>query len=367
MRASSVQRARHLGARVAGDHGPSVVVGRRAPTCDHPRARASPVLPVPAARRRLGAPPRRARGRGLRRARAARPSARPRSDAAATVVAEHRVAPRVVDLTVRSRALARTAKVRLVTPRGWWARRAAALAGAVAAARLLRHLRAAGRARPTSPRLRALRDVLVVLPEGGAVGLLLRLAQRRTGRRRRRGRRSTCASCAACSSATSAPGGDGRSPGSRWAGSAPWPTRRRHPALPRGRLLLRPGPPAAVRRVPARAHGRLHARRRAPSGATRRATARRGPRTTRPRSPPRLRGTPALRRLRRRAAGPVRPLRAPPDGIEAMVGPRRGVRRAGCARCRPARTDLYGPGTHTWPYWRRELHRALPTLLGALR
>ncbi|MEV0155149.1 alpha/beta hydrolase family protein [Micromonospora sp. NPDC050686] len=29
-------------------------------------------------------------------------------------------------------------------------------------------------------------------------------------------------------------------------------------------------------------------------------------------------------------------------------------------------TDLYGPGTHSWPYWQRELHRALPMLLDAL-
>ena len=31
------------------------------------------------------------------------------------------------------------------------------------------------------------------------------------------------------------------------------------------------------------------------------------------------------------------------------------------------RTDFYGPGTNTWPYWERELHRSLPMLLGALR
>lgn len=29
-------------------------------------------------------------------------------------------------------------------------------------------------------------------------------------------------------------------------------------------------------------------------------------------------------------------------------------------------TDFYGPGTHTWPYWERELHRSLPMLLGEL-
>lgn len=29
-------------------------------------------------------------------------------------------------------------------------------------------------------------------------------------------------------------------------------------------------------------------------------------------------------------------------------------------------TDFYGAGTHTWPYWQRELHRSLPMLLKAL-
>ena len=28
--------------------------------------------------------------------------------------------------------------------------------------------------------------------------------------------------------------------------------------------------------------------------------------------------------------------------------------------------DFYGPGTHTWPYWARELEKAFPLLLGAL-
>ncbi|WP_416071285.1 hypothetical protein [Streptomyces sp. NY05-11A] len=30
-------------------------------------------------------------------------------------------------------------------------------------------------------------------------------------------------------------------------------------------------------------------------------------------------------------------------------------------------TDFYGPGTHDWPYWQRELHRSLPLLLHALQ
>ena len=33
----------------------------------------------------------------------------------------------------------------------------------------------------------------------------------------------------------------------------------------------------------------------------------------------------------------------------------------------PVRADLYGAGIHDWPYWQRELHRALPMLLGAIR
>jgi diacylglycerol O-acyltransferase / trehalose O-mycolyltransferase len=31
----------------------------------------------------------------------------------------------------------------------------------------------------------------------------------------------------------------------------------------------------------------------------------------------------------------------------------------------PVRSDDYGPGTHDWPYWQRELHRSLPLLLGS--
>jgi diacylglycerol O-acyltransferase/trehalose O-mycolyltransferase len=33
----------------------------------------------------------------------------------------------------------------------------------------------------------------------------------------------------------------------------------------------------------------------------------------------------------------------------------------------PVRFDDHDPGTHDWPYWRRELHRSLPLLLAALQ
>ena len=32
----------------------------------------------------------------------------------------------------------------------------------------------------------------------------------------------------------------------------------------------------------------------------------------------------------------------------------------------PATVDADGPGTHTWPYFERELHKSLPLLLQAL-
>jgi S-formylglutathione hydrolase FrmB len=37
------------------------------------------------------------------------------------------------------------------------------------------------------------------------------------------------------------------------------------------------------------------------------------------------------------------------------------------AGARHVTTNFYGPGTHSWPYWERELHASLPMLLGALR
>lgn len=33
----------------------------------------------------------------------------------------------------------------------------------------------------------------------------------------------------------------------------------------------------------------------------------------------------------------------------------------------PVEVDAYGPGTHNWPYWQRELHRALPGIMRALQ
>jgi S-formylglutathione hydrolase FrmB len=56
------------------------------------------------------------------------------------------------------------------------------------------------------------------------------------------------------------------------------------------------------------------------------------------------------------------------DELEAYLGR---MNQVTAARFKEAglnlRIDLYGPGTHSWPYWQREFHTALPLLLAALR
>ena len=76
-------------------------------------------------------------------------------------------------------------------------------------------------------------------------------------------------------------------------------------------------------------------------------------------------GSRAVRLGGERAPRPARSRRA-----RCATGPRPGScvkSRAFGARLRAegirARTDFYGGGTHSWPYWQRELRRALPTLL----
>ena len=54
----------------------------------------------------------------------------------------------------------------------------------------------------------------------------------------------------------------------------------------------------------------------------------------------------------------------PPDDIEPTVL-RQSRAFVRCLRAEgiPVRVDFYRRGTHDWPYWERELRRALPTLL----
>lgn len=65
--------------------------------------------------------------------------------------------------------------------------------------------------------------------------------------------------------------------------------------------------------------------------------------------------------------GPLDPMGAAPDPLEATIGD---MNRLAVARLRAegvrVTAHLYGPGTHTWAYWQRELHRAFPMLMKAL-
>jgi S-formylglutathione hydrolase FrmB len=65
--------------------------------------------------------------------------------------------------------------------------------------------------------------------------------------------------------------------------------------------------------------------------------------------------------------GPLDPPGAKADSTERFVHAETVafVERLRRLRVR-ATVDLYGPGTHNWPYWQRELHRSWPLLARAL-
>ena len=81
---------------------------------------------------------------------------------------------------------------------------------------------------------------------------------------------------------------------------------------------------------------------------------------------PRLRGTRLFVAAGDGTAGPF----DPPGRTDVIEAALHGENVAFALRLRalriPAAVDLYGPGTHRWPYWQRELHRSLPLLLRAL-
>lgn len=61
--------------------------------------------------------------------------------------------------------------------------------------------------------------------------------------------------------------------------------------------------------------------------------------------------------------GPLDPTAANQDSIETSIGAEnqafaRRVQQLGL----DAQIDLYGPGTHNWAYWQRELYRAWPLI-----
>jgi diacylglycerol O-acyltransferase/trehalose O-mycolyltransferase len=285
----------------------------------------------------------------------------------AYVVSERRISDRIVNLTVQSPALGRTAIVRLITPAGWDQRRHGQRWPVLYLLHGCCDTPDSWTRETDVEEIPALRDVLVVTPEGGSVGWY-----------------------------------------SNWwnhgAGGAPaWETFH----LSEVRRLLQRGYGAGKRRVIAGL---------SMGGAGAMTYAARHPRMFRAAASysgvvhpladpygllgafeffgaedpnaiwgdplaqleiwtehdpvylaPSLRGIDLFLAVGNGEAGPF----DPPgtfDGNEAFL---QGQSIALLARLKqlriPATTDFYGPGTHTWPYWERELHRSLPILLGALR
>ena len=65
--------------------------------------------------------------------------------------------------------------------------------------------------------------------------------------------------------------------------------------------------------------------------------------------------------------GPFDPGRTDTDKLEAWVDAGNEAFVAALAAAGiPATVNAYGPGTHSWPYWERELHTSLPMLLQAV-
>ena len=287
---------------------------------------------------------------------AATHSARP-----AAVVKEYQYADRQLDLTVRSRALGRTAQVRLLTPDGW-------KPGASRRWPVLYLLHGCcdtydSWTRSTDvAKLEALRDVLVVMPEGGDVGFysnwldgpawqdfhlreLPRILEAGYGAGTRRAiaglsmgglgamdyaaRRPRAFRAAASFSGVLHP--------------------LASPDLWLGLFGSYTDDPDAVWGDPRT--DRANWRRHDPTALL-----------------PALDGIPLFVSAGNGRPGPFENGQGDVDPTEVEVGgeTRAFVRRAKALGV-PVRNDLYGAGIHDWPYWQRELHRALPLLLGAIR
>jgi diacylglycerol O-acyltransferase/trehalose O-mycolyltransferase len=283
----------------------------------------------------------------------------------ARVVAEQWVGPRLLDLTVESPALARTGQVRLLTPDGWEHRRPGQRWPVFYLLHGCCDTYDSWTRETALEEFAELRDVLVVMPEGGEVGFysdwwnygaggppgwetfhlreLPTLLERGYGA----GTKRVVAGLSM--------GGFGslsyaaRHPGFFRAAASY--SGLGHPLFdPEGLMGLLEafgedplalwGDPVEQRRI-WEAHDPYYLAHR-------------------------LRDTPVFLSSGNGEAGPF----DPPgefDPIEAFI---LDLNTTLAARLRerkvPLTTDFYGPGTHTWPYWERELRRSLPLLLDAL-
>jgi diacylglycerol O-acyltransferase/trehalose O-mycolyltransferase len=82
---------------------------------------------------------------------------------------------------------------------------------------------------------------------------------------------------------------------------------------------------------------------------------------------PRLRGTRLFVAVGTGQPGPLDPAGTAASTIETSLAAENAA-FAGRLRALkiPAQLDFYGPGTHDWPYWQRDLHQAWPLLQDAL-
>jgi S-formylglutathione hydrolase FrmB len=81
----------------------------------------------------------------------------------------------------------------------------------------------------------------------------------------------------------------------------------------------------------------------------------------------RLRGIPIFLSSGNGQPGPFDPAGASADPLEQVLGLQAAemadrLRQYGVCLT----TDVYGPGTHSWPYWERELHRSFPMLMRSI-
>jgi diacylglycerol O-acyltransferase/trehalose O-mycolyltransferase len=285
----------------------------------------------------------------------------------ARVVAEEQVGPRLVDLTVDSPALGRTAKVRLLTPDGWEQRRPGDRWPVFYLLHGCCDTYDSWTRSTDVEELDQLRDALVVMPEGGPVGWysdwwnygqggppawetfhlreLRKLLEHDYGAGHRRVIAGlSMGGFGALSYA-------GRNPGMfRAVASYSGVVHPLYDGFPEGLMGLLEefgedplalwGDPVAQRGIWT-AHDPFYLANR-------------------------LRTTPVFLSSGDGTAGPFDPP-GTTDDLEAFLNDMNHVlaaryREAGV----PLTTDFYGPGTHDWPYWERELHRSLPMLLCAL-
>ena len=278
---------------------------------------------------------------------------------------EEQVAPRIVDLNVRSPALDTTAMVRLLTPDGWASGRAARRWPVLFLLHGCCDAYESWTRSTDIERLPQLRDVLVVMPEGGAVGFysdwlgsrkpgpawetfhlaeVPRLLERGYGAGRRR------AIAGLSMGGLGAMGYAARHPGMFRAAASF--SGLLHPLGDADFLL---GLFSAFTPDPKAIWGDPES--------DREVWARHDPTEL----AARLRGTPLFVSSGDGRPGPFEASGASADRIEPTV-----LRESHAFVTRlhdlgiPVRTDFYGAGTHDWPYWERELRRSLPLLLAGL-